>query len=464
MAAALLLCLAPASCERQPDVEVRGLARSLARSAALPPELADTPALTPVVWLLALLNERGGVASEAEIAERFHPRFLAQFPASVTAERLRSTAGAFAPVMLRTLGRTEHGLLALYGESAVGSVRLLLNVDDGGSILYLLLQPYVSRSLEEIPAAVVSLGERTHFLASEIRGDSCVPIAASTPEVVLSIASTSKLYILLALVDAILAGETTWEAPLAIREAWKSRVPERGSSPGAISGKTPGLGAQPAGTVLSMREVAGALIASSDNTANDHFVHTLGRARVEAAVRDSGHHDPGRNTPYLTTTEFFALRVLAGEEVDRYLALDAEARRTYLERILPTRRAPPDEPLERHIEKIGIFAGADDLCRLMATLLARAHAHAEAAPLLDILARDGQHLGLSPRSWPYVGGKGGSFRGVLSRVKLLRRDDDRWFVVVTGINNDDWVFRDVDTHALAGVESRVIDLLADFDR
>ena len=46
-------------------------------------------------------------------------------------------------------------------------------------------------------------------------------------------------------------------------------------------------------------------------------------------------------------------------------------------------------------------------------------------------------LPLDATVWPYIGYKGGSEPGVLDMTFLLRRADDKWFVVTATANTDE---------------------------
>jgi hypothetical protein len=60
--------------------------------------------------------------------------------------------------------------------------------------------------------------------------------------------------------------------------------------------------------------------------------------------------------------------------------------------------------------------------------------------------------------WPYVGFKGGSEPGVLQPTWLLRRSDDRWFVLAITLDDP----ADATDHALAavGLAHGALDVLA----
>ncbi|MBC7978620.1 MAG: serine hydrolase, partial [Myxococcales bacterium] len=257
---------------------------------------------------------------------------------------------------------------------------------------------------------------------------------------------TFKLYVLLGLVDRILAGKATWTDELAVRDAWKS-LP---------SGVTQN---EPPGTKHPLQQYAERMISISDNTAADHLLYSLGRRTVETAVRSTGHTQPARNQPFLSTRELFVLKLGAPAELTRYLTLPEARRRDYLDRTLagkaPALDLAGDWKTARQIDKLEWFASAEDLCRLMGTLWTRAQ-QPKGAPLLGVLAKN-PGLPIDAKIWPYVGFKGGSEPGVINMTYLLKRSDDQWFVVTLGFNADEGAaLEDEKIYSLAVA---VIDLL-----
>ena len=72
------------------------------------------------------------------------------------------------------------------------------------------------------------------------------------------------------------------------------------------------------------------MISISDNTATDHLIDRLGRENVEASLSRMGHSDPVVSIPFLTTREFFLLKLLA-EQRAAYLELGSEGRCGFLD-------------------------------------------------------------------------------------------------------------------------------------
>ncbi|MEZ4451891.1 MAG: serine hydrolase [Nannocystaceae bacterium] len=417
-------------------------------------DVLDSPTGDQLRWLLEVINERKDAPSTAEIEAHFTARLLKSFSAERMSTALDRWGYSHRTLTIEGIQPRRGAQSVFPGDARLGPVRVSLDIDpESGLIDHLFIKPYANRSLPEIFRAMEAMAPRVHLVLAELDDGLCLPLASFHGDERLSIASTSKLYLLLALVDAILEGELSWDTPLAIREEWKSGPATRFSE--ATSG-----------TGFAVKELAEALIRNSDNTVNDHLVRVLGRRRIEEAVRASGHREPELNVPYMTSQEFFALRRLDSAGVDRYLALDASEREAYLDRVRdgvegPSGGSPLVVGLEQLRGRIGIFASAHDLCALYATILQRADEDREAAQVLDVLSspRRASESRFTRRPvWEYIGGKGGSTYGVHSNTWLLRRSDDRWFLVVVGYNGHNFDRIHVQ-HMFPAIEMRLIDLL-----
>jgi hypothetical protein len=143
---------------------------------------------------------------------------------------------------------------------------------------------------------LAAVAPRTALLAAKVTDGRCEPVHGVSPRRVMPLASGFKLYVLGALAHAVRRGAAGWDEPLAIRDDWKS-LP---------SGEFQTF---PAGTTLPLREYANAMISISDNTATDHLMGRLGRARVEAQQFRFAMAEARRNAPFLTTRELFVLKL-----------------------------------------------------------------------------------------------------------------------------------------------------------
>ena len=181
----------------------------------------------------------------------------------------------------------------------VGRLQVHLTVDAEGRINSLWFTPALEdppETLDQIAQLVDGYGPTSAFLAAEIDDTGvCQPIAVLRADLVLPLGSVFKLYVLGAVATAVDEGTLTWDEPVEIRD-------EIDSSPSGITQD------EPAGSNLSVKELARRMVAISDNTATDHLIDLVGREHVEAALKDFGHTNPQITMPFLTTHELFALR------------------------------------------------------------------------------------------------------------------------------------------------------------
>ena len=393
----------------------------------LPAGVPDTLAGHHLAWFLDLMNRREGVMSGVEASARLHAVWFARKAlVDVMFDFHHHIARRFAPVYVDSVVTVDEWRLIAYGEARRLPVTLRLTVDlETTQIRGLSIEPDLdARSFEEIERMIPNLAPQANLLVAELVGEECRPLHAVNPDLVLSIASTFKLYVLLALVDHIAAGHATWDTPLVIREEWRSQG----------SGDMHG---DPAGTRHSLLMLARAMIDGSDNTATDHLIYYLGRGAIAEAMMAAQHAAPERNVPFVSTREYFFLRAFDGVEMRRYLELSPEGRRAFVDAEIKPRpvAALPgvDGKPVRHVDEVGWFASAMELCRVMATLEARARASPENEVLLDILSdtRTPNHRG----RWSFLGYKGGGSPGVDLNTWVLHRADDRRFFVTVGFNN-----------------------------
>lgn len=375
-------------------------------------------------WLLELIGERAGVANAGELEEHFTELFLAEVPPSDVDALFRDLAAAWPPITVRSIdpGATDVALVARL-DTASGPFRVDIVVDAGsGQIDGLLLTLDDSSPLaswEDIEQRVAGLAPSAQLMVARVEADGCVPVRALAPERALAIGSAFKLYVLAAITERIRAGELGWTTAVTVLD-------ELDSLP---SGEVQSL---PAGTELSVLELATRMISRSDNTATDHLLELAGRERVEAAMAASGHAAPELNIPLLSTRELFLFKLdLSPTEVDAYLGSGVPERRAFLEGLrgrLPSIDAPWTGP--KLIEEIEWFASAQDLCGVMSALLEATRVE-PLAPVASVLSQN-PGLPIDTLSFPFVGFKGGSEPGVLNLTWVVRRvDGASYFVSLT---------------------------------
>jgi hypothetical protein len=398
----------------------------------LPAGFPDTVAGHQLAWVIDVIVGRKGVVDAAEVEQHFDATFLAQVPAAQTVAvfgQLAAQAGSLTVKDVTPVGGGA-GLVAIAEVDGV-RLKITLAVDaKTEKIAGLLFAPDEDTSarpasLAEAEKILPTLAPHASMLVASIHKGTCKSLHQVASKDQLAIGSTFKLYVLLGLVDEIVAGRRAWDEEIAVKDEWKS-LP---------SGVTQD---DPAGTKLTLRTLAERMISISDNTATDHVLYTVGRKKVEAAVKASKHAKPAINVPFLSTRELFLLKLgLASDEVEDYVRMSATKRRGVLDGKLAT-MTPTLEGVEswtdpRRIDTLEWFASAEDLCRVMATLVMRAQKSEKARPLLDVLGKN-PGIGIDTKVFPYIGFKGGSEPGVMNLTWVLKRDDDQWFVVSLGFN------------------------------
>jgi beta-lactamase class A len=182
------------------------------------------------------------------------------------------------------------------------------------------------------------------------------------------------------------------------------------------------------------------MISVSDNTAADHLLALVGRTAAEDTVKASGHATPALLQPFLSTREAFALKLLASpDERKAYVAADLAHKRVLLGAYARRDVAPAiaqaasfKEPIS--IDTIEWFASAEDLCKVMVDLHARAEVEAT-APVASILSKN-PGVPDENKQYSYIGFKGGGEPGVLNATWLLQRArDGKWLVLTAGFND-----------------------------
>ncbi|HEY5946758.1 MAG TPA: serine hydrolase [Kofleriaceae bacterium] len=415
------------------------------------PGLPDTVAGEHLAWILNAIANQDGVVTTADVEKRLHAKFLAAVPADQFVAVSKSLA-ALDPIVVKSVKGTELSLVAKL-QTKQGPLLAIVEVDESTKqVVGLLFKPDSGdaprpKTLPEAIQMTEAVAPQAQLLVASLDKGTCKPMLATKSKQPLAIGSTTKLYVLLGLVDKIRAGKAKWDDELAVRDDWKSL-------PSGITQN------DAAGTKLTLKTFAERMISISDNTATDHLLYFVGRKAVEAALRATKHTAPARNTPFLSTRELFLFKLgMPDDEIERYRKLPEAKRRSYLDTTLAGKQADitkaADWTTARRIDQLEWFASADDLCRAMGTLWQRGQQD-PAKPLLDVLGKN-SGIELDKTTWPYIGFKGGSEPGVINLTWLVRRADDKWFVVVLTANAP---AATVDESKVLGIAQGVFELLA----
>lgn len=408
-------------------------------------ELPGTVVGTTAAWLLELLNGTDDVTA-ADLDGRFDETFVREVSVEDLADLLNRQLRPAAPYVPTAYdGTEEQAVVRLHSELA-DPMDMSVVVNTAGLITGLLFAPGVDRdpatSLDEVRERAEALPADVGLLVREADGEALVEIA---PDEVKPLGSVFKLYVLGAVVEAVDAGDLSWDQELTI-------TPEVKSLPSGV------LQDEPDGTQVTVREAAQGMIEISDNTATDLLVHALGREQVEVTVERFGHHDPALLRPFLTTKDLFELawgedRALAEQWADG----DEASRRALLEQI-------DARPLTAEVESVGAepvwpdgldwFASPDDVVAAHLALDAMASEHPEIREILS--ANPGVQV--DPAAWPYVGFKGGSSIGVLAGSWIGQDPDGDRIVVVVQARSEDQAGIDASAVELFGLVGDVFAL------
>ncbi len=420
----------------------------------LPAGVPDSPAGRQLAWVMDAIVAHHGTVDKKDIAQHFGPRFLAQVPADQLIAILGALSKQLADAKVSDVKATTPTHLVAHLEAGAGDQRVIVDVDPRTEqIEGLLFQPArVFASYDDAQAALTKLAPHASLLVAAVDHGTCKPLHAVDADAELAIGSAFKLWVLLGLADQVIAGKRGWDDPIAVDDNLKSL-------PSGITQN------DAAGTKLPLKTLAERMISISDNTATDHVLAAIGRAAAETALRVAKHAKPELDTPFLSTREMFLLKLSADRTgQDHYLTLPAAKRRDYLDKQLagqhPSIAGIEKWTTARRIDRIEWFASGSDLCRVMATLWQRAQ-DPKAAAVLEILSKN-PGTPIDRAIWPFVGFKGGSEPGVLDLTWLLRRDDQKWFVITMTLDSDEGGV--VDENQALSVVSGVLALAAKSDR
>ncbi len=385
------------------------------------------------------------INGKAGLAEVFTPGFMkAVPPAQLAAVSASFTAQLGAAVAVETLSPREgtRAALVIRFERGTASGSLAIDPAQGNRISELLFT-----KLE--PAAVA--GDTPAKIAAELAAlpgtvnawfvplDGGAPLVSINADKPLALGSAFKLYVLAALAEDVKAGRRKWSDVVAL---------DQKSYP---SGQ---LQNWPQGAPVTLHTLASLMISISDNTATDQLIATLGKDRILKAMKDSGHSDPARNDPFLTTRELFVLKASDAPRIAGYRKSDTQGRAAILKELGGENRtldevnaAFADGPKALDLEW---YASPADLAKLLA------HMRRTADPkVFEIMAISPTASEAALKNWRYVGYKGGSEQGVINLTWLLTDKAGRDWVLTLGWNNEAAVVEDT---KLLGLAQRLLSI------
>ncbi|WP_407665013.1 serine hydrolase [Mycolicibacterium pulveris] len=279
-----------------------------------------------------------------------------------------------------------------------------LRTDDAGMVdrLDVSLQPPAIGSWSDVDAELTKSGARYSYQASKVDlgARDCTVVAGTNTDLSLPLASIFKLYVLLAVAEAVKDGTLDWDESMTVTK----RAKDVGSS---------NLEQLPAGARISVRTAAQQMISASDNMATDLLIARVGTGAVERALVTAGHHDPASMTPFPTMHELFSVGWGKPDLREQWKSASREGRAALLKQTNSRPYQPDPERTHTPASEFGAewYGSAEDICRVHAAL--QAGAVGEAAPVKEILSAI-PGIELDESKWTYVGAKGGNLPGDLT--------------------------------------------------
>ena len=386
------------------------------------------------------------LAAPGNETDFFAPLFLDAVPVDqwrATAADLRAQHGK--PVALGAV-RTESataGQVEIRYERATVGFTLVVAPQPPARVIGLHIVGARTRddSLDKVMTDLAALPGQSAIAIARLTNAGPQLVRARNAMMQMATGSSFKLYILAELARATAAGERRWSDVIPL-------------GPKSFSGR---LMRWPDAAPMTLHSLATAMIAESDNSAADTLLLALGRDRVDAMVTASGHADPGRTLPLLTTAEAFALKMPAAADLRaRYAAATPDARRVLLRDAAARLTAASvdigsvaESPVA--IDSIEWFASPIDSIALLDRLR---RTGGDALPILAV------NPGIAPadaKRWRYLGYKGGSEPGVIAMNFLAQARDGDWYVLSASWNNP---AARVDEPRFVALMTRALNLLA----
>ncbi|UNB53366.1 serine hydrolase [Mycolicibacterium sp. YH-1] len=294
-----------------------------------------------------------------------------------------------------------HATLRVLTSYAVAQT-IELRTDDAGLVdrFDVSLQRPVIRQWSDIDAELTKSGARYSYQASKVTDGRCEAVAGTNLDESLPLASIFKLYVLLAVANAVNAGTLNWTDQMTITAEAKAV----GSA---------GLDELEPGATVSVREAAQQMISASDNMATDLLIARLGPGAVERALATAGHHDPASMTPFPTAHELFSVGWGEPDLREQWKEATPQGRARLLQQTNEQPYEPDPQRTHTPASPFGVewYGSAADICRVHAAL--QAAAVGPGAPVREILSAI-PGIELDGKRWHYIGAKGGNLPGDLT--------------------------------------------------
>jgi beta-lactamase class A len=298
------------------------------------------------------------------------------------------------------IGAGQATLHVLTSYDVAQDIRLRTNADGLVDRFEVSLKQPVIETWHDIDTELSKTGARYSYQVSKVDNGKCSTVAGTNTELSLPLASIFKLYVLLAVADAVKAGTLNWGDQLTITEEAKAVGSAR-------------LEELPPGAQVSVRKAAQEMISASDNMSTDLLIARVGPGAVERALVTAGHHDPASMTPFPTMHELFSIGWGKPDLREQWRGASPQVRAQLLEQANSRPYQPDPVRTNAPASEFGAewYGSAADICRVHAAL--QAAAVGEAAPVRDILSVI-PGISLDNSKWSYIGAKAGNLPGDLT--------------------------------------------------
>lgn len=372
---------------------------------------------TRLRWLVDLLAA-GRLAPDELPEEHFVQAFLDNHPEGIGP--LLDSWRALGPFTVESSIPIAHkGWATLVGPTGA-RYTLAITIDTSGLIRRVEIEPEVLRHLPrdfaDLDEALARPGVTSAALVCRREGDGWKNLYERNADVLRPTGSVFKVYVLLALVQAVSDGSTRWDDEIVLRP------PQRSLPTGEMQDL-------PDGTRATVYQTAYNMFARSDNTASDMIIHHVGREAVHRAVAAAGHQDPAVLRPFLSSRELFEIGWGRQSLLSEWYQGDQAQRERLLARIDgPLSTTVQDLTFPAYDRGLDWFMSARDVCRALSALWQ--------ATQLDTTGRLRQIVSAYPgvqldrERWPVSLFKGGSTPGVVMFCWLLVDPDGVEHVVV----------------------------------
>jgi beta-lactamase class A len=295
-------------------------------------------------------------------------------------------------------GQATLHVLTSYGVAQ--DIQLRTNPDGFVDRFEVSLQRAVINTWADVDTELKKTGARYSYRVSKVTNGQCSAIAGTNPDLSLPLASIFKLYVLLAVADAVKTGTLHWTDQLTVTAEGK----KLGSA---------GLATLQPGAQVTVRRAAQEMISASDNMATDLLIGRLGPEAVSRALIAAGHHDPASMTPFPTMHELFSIGWGEPDLREQWKNGSQQARAQLLQETNSRPYQPDPDRTQTPASADGIewYGTAADICRVHAAL--QAAAVGEAAPVKQILSAV-PGIDLDRSKWTYIGAKAGNLPGDLT--------------------------------------------------